>query len=414
MGLLLAVASWATPARARAAVVYELSPATSVGATSNVQALSNGQASAFSMVAGVARIASDSPRTRLSASSRVAYTHYFVEGAPGTISGELAGTSAFDLTAALGMNLGAGAMVSRTGLLDTASLVGQAALPGARLYVNSTATQGLGYLATTRLRLSQGLGYNRIDYLGSSSQPTGTPTPGTARPSTALSANLGADYSWTRDSVSLGLSGTDLITGAGIDPFGTPVVGGHTLLGQALVGWRRELSATWASQLQAGMAWMRPPSGKVTPLPAGVATLNYRHLPWYATLMVQHAVVPNLFLGVATVNDQASVSLTLPLDTGERMVLSGTASYARARAADQSDPAQAAYNFNLLSAGSTLSYRFRELPLFGSLTYTVLNQRGTSPVGGALDVTRHTLMVNLTAAFMWGPGTPAVGAGGAI
>jgi hypothetical protein len=228
-----------------------------------------------------------------------------------------------------------------------------------------------------------------------------------------LSASLGGDYSWTRDGVSLNATGMDFITGPGIDPFGVAVPGGHTFLGQALAGWRRDLAIAWSAQLQAGIGWMIPPSGKVTLLPAGVATVNYRHLPWYATLMAQHAAVPNLFLGVATINDSAALSLTLPLDRGERMVVSGVASAARARAADPSDPLVGPYNYRLFTLGATLSYRFRDMPLFGSLTYTVLNQHGTTAMGGALDVLRHTLMLNLSAAFMWGPGTPAIGGGGA-
>ena len=156
---------------------------------------------------------------------------------------------------------------------------------------------------------------------------------------------------------------------------------------------------------------MRPPSGRVLTLPAGGATLGYRHLPWYATLTAQHAVVPNLFLGVATINDQVSSSLTLPLEPGQRYVLSGFASYGRARAADMSDPVLGAYSYNLLTVGSTLSVRFRDLPLYGSATYSLINQQGTTAMGGQLDVVRHTLMLNVTAAFSWGPGTPPPGGG---
>jgi hypothetical protein len=399
-----AIASWAAVPRARAAlVVYELSPATSVGATSNVQALTSGQASAFSSVTGMARLRVDTPRTHHSLSSRVAYTYYFVDGVRPTLAGDVNGSSSFDLSGAASLSLGAGAMITRTATVASLDLAGQATVPGSRLFVASSASQGLTYLATTRLSLSQGFGVNRVDYLTSSFE-----TSPTGRSSTGLSARLGGSYAWRIDSLSLGGTGMILMANAGLDPLGNPVPAGNTLLGQGLAGWRRDLSTTWSAELQGGVGWMVPPSGKVLVLPAGIATIGYRHLPWYATLMLQHAAAPNLFLGIATINTQAALTVTLPLDRGERYVLAGFGSFARA---DVTDPVAGAYNYNLISVGSSLSVRFRDLPLFGSVTYTLIDQHGTAPMGGTLDVVRHTVMVNLTAAFMWGPGTPPVGGG---
>ncbi len=406
MVVVAAVVCLAASQRAQAAVIYELSPATSVGATSNFQSVSSGSASAFSTVSTSAVLRADWPTARYTLAARLGLTHYFAEGARDTISGGVTGTSSFDLTQSLGLSFGANGMVSRAATLDSAALAGQATLPGSQMYVATSASQGLSYLATTRLRLSQGLGVNRVDYLTSSLQSAST-----GRASTAVSAALGGSYGWTRDSASFGLSGTDQFTAAGIDPFGAYVPAGQTLFGQALLGWRRELSDLWSAEVQGGVGVMRPPSGRVLTLPTGSATLGYRHLPWYATLTAQHAVVPNLFLGVATINDQVSSSLTLPLEPGERYVLSGFVSYGRARAADVSDPVAGAYSYNLLTLGSTLSVRFRDLPLYGSATYSLINQQGTTAMGGQLDVVRHTLMLNVTAAFSWGPGTPPPGGG---
>jgi len=307
--------------------------------------------------------------------------------------------------------LTAGSIISRTSSVGTTSVPGQAALPGSRLYVASSAGQGLGYQATQRLRLAQSFGVSRVDYLSESLQAS----PG-GRPSTALSAGLRADYSWLINGASFDVSGTDLIAGPGTDPLGNPVLGGHTLLGQATVGWHHDYSPLWSSELRAGMGWMQPPSGKVTPLPAGSASLDYRRFPWNAGLTLSHAPVANMFVGTATVNDQAILRLTYPLDRGELVVVSGSASYTRARAADSSDPLASLYNYNQISAGGALSVRFRELPLYGSASYTLMDQIGTAPMGGnsTLSLVRHVVLINLTAAFSWGPGTPPLMGGGMV
>lgn len=406
MVVLAAVVCFAAPQRARAALIYELSPSASLGVTSNFQAASSGSASAFSTLSTSARLRSEWPRARHLLAARIGFTHYFVEGARDTLSGGLTGSSSFDVTPDLALSLGANAMISRSATLDSAALAGQAALPGSRLYVATSAGQELTYLATTRLRLAQGLGVSRVEYLTSSLQSDPT-----ARASTAVSAHVGASYGWTRDSASFGLRGTQQFTEAGIDPFNNFVPAGRTLFGQALLGWRREFSTLWAAEIQGGVGVMRPPSGRVLTLPTAIVSVNYRHLPWYATLTALHGAVPNLFLGVATINDQATLSLTLPLEPGERYVVSGFASYGRARAADTTDPVAGAYSYNLLTVGSTLSVRFRDLPIYGSATYTLISQQGTSATGGALDVVRHTVMLNVTAAFTWGPGTPPPGGG---
>jgi hypothetical protein len=403
-------AAGAVSSRARAAVIYQLTPTTSVGATSNAQALASGSASTFSGLYLTAQARLDQPRHRHSLSTGLTYTHYFATGTRDTVGTSLTATSAFDITGALGLSLGAGATVSRTSSVATATAPGQAALPGSRLYVASSATEGLGYQATQRLRLGQSFGVNRVDYLTDSLQSS----PG-GRPSTGLSAGLNSSYSWTNDGVSLDVTGTDLIAGPGTDPLGNPIQGGHTLLGQATAGWHHDYSLVWSSELRGGMAWMMPPSGKVTPLPAGMASLDYRRFPWFGGVSVSHAPVANLFLGVATVNDSLLFRLSVPLDRGEMVVLAGTASYSRGRAADQSDPIAGVYNYNQLAAGGVLSVRFRERPLFGSVSYTLMDQQGTSPMSGqSLNVVRHTVLLNLTASFMFGPGTPPLTGGGVM
>lgn len=400
-----AVAPWSVPRPAQAELVYELAPATLLGATSTSQGLSNGVVSFFSSVSGLARLLRDGPRVRVSLSYRFLYTHYF-ENARDTLGNELIAMSAFDLTSALTLSLSAGALASRTSQVDAANLAGQAAVPGSRLFLASSARQDLLYQATTRLRFLQGLGVNRVDYLTSSLEPSPT-----GNSSTGLQAQLRGDYAWTRDGVFLDARGTDLIAGDRMTPAGMLVPGGHTLLGQGMAGWRRDLSQAWSAELQGGAGFLLRPTGGVVSAPLGAATLDYRRLPWYSTLMVQRMPVLNYFIGVATINDQASLRLTIPLNRSEFAVLSGFAIYTRARPADA---ISAAYNYDQAAVGGTLSYRFRELPFSGSLTYTMIDQQGTTSTGEPLDLIRHTFFLNLTANLQWGPRTPPAFSGGLI
>jgi len=128
MVVVAAVVCLAASQRAQAAVIYELSPATSVGATSNFQSVSSGSASAFSTVSTSAVLRADWPTARYTLAARLGLTHYFAEGARDTISGGVTGTSSFDLTQSLGLSFGANGMVSRAATIDSAALAGQATL----------------------------------------------------------------------------------------------------------------------------------------------------------------------------------------------------------------------------------------------------------------------------------------------
>lgn len=406
---LAAIVSWVAAATASAAIVGEVSPTTAIGATSNAQALSNGSASGFSTFSALARLRADSPRATGSIGYRLGYTHYFV-GTQDTLSNELLATSALELARPLTLSLNAGAILSRTSNAGiTSNLAGQAALPGSRLYFGTSAGEQLAYAPTQALRLSEQLSVSRVDY------PSSSQAGATGRPSTALTGGLRAEYTWTRNTLSLETTGTDLYAEAGTDPLGMLVPAGRTRFAEGLVGLRRELSLTMSAQLQAGAAWLQEPAGRAVWLPAAIATVAYRQLLWYATLSLQHAPITNLFLGVATINDQASLNLTLPLDPGELVVVAGFASYAHARVALAANTMAAPYDYDQILVGSMLSVRFRQRPVFGSLMYSLIDQRGTSSTAGqGLDVIRHTLMLNVTAFFQWGPGTPPLLGGGTL
>jgi hypothetical protein len=404
-----AAAPWSVPRPVQAEVVYELAPSTFLGATSTSQALSNGEASVFSSASGLARVLRDGPRARFNLGYRFLYTHFFQTGRD-TFGNELVATSQFDLTGALMLSLAGNVLATRTSQVDAANLAGQAALPGSRFFVASSARQDLIYQATTRLRFQQGLGVNRVDWLSSSLEPI--PDTLTATSSTALHAQLRSDYSWARDNVFIETRGTDLIAGDRMTPAGMLVPGGHTLIGQAMAGWRRELSLAWSAELQGGVGVLSRPVGEMVRAPLGIATLDYRRLPWYSTLTVQRMTVLNYFIGVATINDQAALRLTVPLNRSEFTVLSGFAVYTRARPAD---PISAAYNYDQAAVGGTISHRIKNMPFAGSFTYTLIDQRGTTSSGQPLDLVRHTFFLNLTANFQFGPrAPPAFGGNGGL
>src|SRR5437764_5948390 len=151
MAVVGAVASWATAAPANAVVSYELSPATSLGATSNAQGISSGSPSVLSTVGVLGRVRGEGPRSTESFGYRLGYTHYFAEGAQDSVGNEFIAQAAFTITPELSVSLNAGATLSRTSNVSTTNVDGQATLPGSRLYLTSAATEVLTYAATQRL-----------------------------------------------------------------------------------------------------------------------------------------------------------------------------------------------------------------------------------------------------------------------
>ena len=391
---------------ARAAVIYQLSPSTSVGATSNATVTSTSNPSIVSSLSLVARLRAETPRVKTSLGYRIGFTHFFDPGVNDTLSHEATGTAAFELTRDLSLSFNGMATISRFSNVGTTPIEGQAALPNADLYVASSLGEMLTYAATQRLRFSQGFRVDRLDYLTSTLQVGAG-----GQPSSSLGGDLRADYGWTRDTVSLTARGGYLIASGGLDAAGMPLMTAGSAYAEGLAGWRREFSLAWWAEIDGGAAAMRSPSGRTTWIPAAIGTLEYRYVPWYATLTVQHGPTVNMFLGTVSVNDGASVHLTLPLDRADMVIVSGFGTYSRGRPADPADVNAAIYSYNQLSVGSVLSVRFRSLPMFGSVMYTLIDQHGTSPTGPPLDILRHTLMVSLTGAFQWGPGTPPLVSG---
>jgi len=91
-----------------------------------------------------------------------------------------------------------------------------------------------------------------------------------------------------RNSFVLDASLADSLTRTNPTPAGTPVpaatldIDGHTYIGVAMLGWGRELSATWSTLLQAGPSTVRRPSGGGVLAPAAGAHVSYARAPWFA------------------------------------------------------------------------------------------------------------------------------------
>ncbi len=204
----------------------------------------------------------------------------------------------------------------------------------------------------------------------------------------------------------LELHATDFVLTGG--PPGTvPPTPDQNVFLVVLAGWRREINPLWSTELRGGLTTLIRSSASTVYVPTGSAQVGYKRLTWNATLTASQEPLPNLFSGQATINDSVLVHLTLPLGRTEQWVLTGAGGYVYARVADVDGTLRHTYDQRTVL--SLLSYRFLNAPLFLSLSYSFVDQRG-----GASDLQRHVVMLNLTGLFMWGPGTPPVFGGGGL
>jgi hypothetical protein len=379
----------------------ELSPTASAGITSNAQANSTGTADEVAGLSLVARLRYRGQRATHTLAYRLGLTHYFQGRGTDTLSNELLGSSAIDLSPELALHLAAGAVVSRTSQVGTLALVAPQASPtGSSLFLGTNAGEELVYQAAARSwRLAQLASVSRVDYLAST-QPN-------LRPSTAVTGGARADWIPSLNSFSFEARVSDLLIGSTTgDATNPPLPAAQVWIGEALVGWRRELSLAWTAELQGGAAYLGNASGPSKIVPAGAATLAYRQVPWYATLAASRVPVPNVFAALATINDQIFLSLALPLRRDELVVVSGFAGLLYARTVDAQGDLIRAYDQR--SAGARAAVRFGQLPVVGSMDYTFVDQNAGPGVGAGpiLDLVRHTQMINVTGYLQWGPGTP--------
>lgn len=404
----LAMAVIATERVALADTIFEAIATTSAGATDNALASPTGQtetADGFGIISVGARSLFRGGRSRGMVGLQLMRTQFLVATAGNVTSGTLTLGSEINLNAALDLTLGGNAALSQTtgiALGDPATATPQAALSAPHTYVTSTVTQGLTYAPNPRHTYLEVLNVSQVRYLDQSDIPAASQLP----TNTAVMGRLRANWSWALDTFSIEATMTDSYL-----PHPTPgatgiFAQGNVLMPQLLVGWRRELTARWSGEIQAGALALVNDDGKHVIAPAGRAALEYRDLGWFASLVVSQAPVANLFLGQATVSDQALARLSLPLDKRELVILTGVGSYIFARLTDSQG--NLTRGFTQWSAGPSLMMRFAHLPFVAALEYTLTDQTGDdgSGAGAIPSLVRQTLMLTFGGTFAWGPGTP--------
>jgi hypothetical protein len=273
--------------------------------------------------------------------------------------------------------------VSRIVLGNPAIAPTQAVSSGNDLFLSVGASEELVYRPDASWQYLENVGVSRLIYLQSPAPPD----------TLSVTARGRVDRIAGLDSYSLEAS-TLVSLGAA-----------RSLIAQLMAGWRREISLRWTSEIQAGAMAIFLPNISPSIGPAANATIGYRRLTWFASFTLSRLPTQNLFLGEPTVNNSAVARLTLPLTRNEMLAVSGMAGYVYANPV--SEPFTRAFDQRIASA--SLAGRFGRLPLFGSLDYTVIDQHGNAAAATtAPDLFRWVLMLNLTASFTFGPGTPPI------
>jgi hypothetical protein len=394
-------------ARAGGEVITDLSPTVGIGATDNVTTaggVTERTSDGFGTAGGALRLRYEGARSTSALSYRLLWTRYVESNIPATIFSSLAVMSSLAPTATLNVQLHANVDVTRASNFDPANptLVSPtAAAPGTSLYLATTAGEDLGYQPNSRRGYGESLSVSQVRYLETAMPlPTTTFVSGAARATRLVGREV-----FTLD-VAVGDSFTTVEPALMQGTFAQ----GHTILAQALVGWRHEVSPYWTTQLQAGPSMIAKLSGTGVIAPAATATISYARTPWIASASAVQSPAPNLFFGDATITDQAIVRLALPVLRSELVYVGGFGGYLYGRIAN--DQLQLSRDFDQFVAGLSLFARFGRMPFAGSVNYMVLSQRGSSLPGHEIpDLARQAVMVNITGVLAWGKGTPPLFAG---
>jgi hypothetical protein len=425
LGILLA--GTAIEARALADVVYELAPTVGGGATSNVYTYDynyNNPAdpaaasrqrfdASFTTVGGTMRLRHKGNRFETGLGIRAIYTQYLVAGAPNMFSGNLAWDSAWKLDALWTLRLLADATFTRTNgndFGDPATIIphGQLAAPVSVYYLTADAAEDVSYEPSPRRGYGENFSVSQLRYFQNAQDVQNTqggmfvPLPTTDVFALALRANrMMARENYTLQAA-LGDAYTETDPAVGV----VSEIPGHNFYGRALLGWGHEYSPYWSTLLQAGPAVMFRVDGTgAVVAPAGTAAVNYRRVPWYASLSAIQTPAPDLYLGGAILTDQVMARVALPLSKSELFFIGGYGGYTYARMANRMGDLQR--NYDQFMGGVSLYGRMRKFPLTGGITYVAISQRGNaSPTMSAPDLAMQTVFVSLSSNFAWGPGTP--------
>ena len=407
LALAAGVASTIWPGGAWADVNYELVPSLALGVTSNAQNQVFGTPDEFLSMSALGQVRQRGARETASLGYRLSLAHYFQGRGTDTVSNELLALSSFTLTSATELHLTATAVLSRTSQVGTLGLVApQANATGSALFLSTGAGEELGWTGL-RWRLSQQLGASTLLYPGSDPAPN-------RRTVTVLTAGARADYTWPVDSLSLQLQVSEFLAEAApASGMLAAVPALQAPLGQALLGWRHDLSVTFSFELQGGLAYYSNGAGADVLAPAGHAVVAYRLRTWFATIEAAQQPSVNMMTALASLNDEVFARLALPVDQRELIVVSGYAGFIYARTADANANLVRAYDQE--TVGGLVSVQFGHLPLAGSLEYNFVDQHGGPGVLISVpDLKRHVFMLHLTAALEFGPGTPPLSEAGRL
>jgi hypothetical protein len=386
---------------AHAETSIDLLPSLTAGLTSNATLESTGSADAFTILSALGRVQARGPRATAIVGTHLSLTHYFHTGAGSAGTAELLLQSTFTLTPALELRLFGTGTLSQVSQSATLGLLSPQATPGGTaVYLATNAGEDLSWELAPGWRLSEGFAFSRVSYPFDDQE-----TPG-HRGIASLTGGGRIETQRVLSTFWLDGRATEIFFGHGQALDGTEQLAETSWLGQALLGWRRELSVDWSSDLEAGAAYMSNGAAPDIYVPAGHAALSYRRSTWNATLEAAQLPTVNMLTAQATINDQAYLRLVLPLSERELAAVAAIAGYIYARGADAQGNLYRAYDQQ--SLGARASMLIGRLPLSGSIEYTFVNQHGGAGLTGAPtpDLIRHTIMLTLTGALSWGPHTP--------
>jgi hypothetical protein len=390
--------------------VRELVPLVSVGVTDNADATAGtGHRDEFATAAITGRLRYQAARSNHALANHLSFTHFFEGVGSDTVTDSLSGISAFDLSAQLQLRLLANGALSRGSGVDPGDL--SAVLPRAisgspTWFLTYGGGEELVYKPTPVQSYSESLIVSQIHYFGTAAGVL-------LRDTTLVSGDLRGEWAAARDTLIVDARLSDAYVPP--VPAATTDLGqGHNFLGQLLVGWRRELSVSWSSDLEAGPLVIFKPNGDGVVAPAGLASLTYKGIPWFATLVASQSPAPNLYVGEATITDEILLRLALPLNRRETFLLAGYGAYVYARIVT-SATGDLTRGFDQVTGGATLLARSQRHPFWAALSATIIDQRGnTLPDRTIPDLLIRTVLVSVGATFAFGPGTPAVFSGGLL
>jgi hypothetical protein len=419
----LTIATAALPAGRAGAVILDIAPAATVGATDNPTgsdtSVSGPQWTAFLLASAAAHLRYTHARAHHLLGYGVHLTRYPSRPDANNVAQVADWLTEIALSGRANLSLGASAMLFQySAILATNPAtanpnVSQMGGPSIEIF-NAGAFESFSYEPNGRAHYQEML---NVTYL----RPLGNAT-ATVPESVISSLHLRGDSVHGRDALSLSLVlnaftpvGQQMMLAGGTPASAGALYGrGDIYTAELLAGWRRDLSTTTTAEIQAGpLAFYGTATGTLGVGPAALATLAYRHLPWYATLTLGQEPFVNTYSAEALLGDSAALRVSLPLDLREAFVISGLAGYTYARRITPEQhflDAPRAYDLFML-AGS-VGYRFQKLPVIAGIEYSIIDRRGSvlanpNPMGlpfGYPNLLRRVIGLTISGTFDWGEG----------